>query len=131
MKLTDVVKIGRFKNKETGKQANIFKGKASGGWDVRFYIYRQQRKVIASSEWERVSELPRVSQGRKPLPFWIPLNGPMIPLDDLRNQILNNHIGAKVAEDGDHIKVMPTSLKDTEKARHFVLGYLAASSYLG
>lgn len=58
MKLTNLRKVGRFRNKSTNKEVNIHKGKKPGySTDTYFYLYMGKRIYIScqelSAEWER------------------------------------------------------------------------------
>ena len=61
MKLTNLRKVGRFRNKDTGKEVNIHKGRVVGrSCDVYYYLYRNSRIYVAIaelySEWEKTNE---------------------------------------------------------------------------
>lgn len=52
MKLSNIRKMGRFKNTETGQTYNIHKGRyMTRGTDVLFYLYKGKRIFISDYDY--------------------------------------------------------------------------------
>jgi hypothetical protein len=60
-RLTNIMAVGRFQHKVTGKSVNVHKGKDKEGWTYYFYLLRQKRHLIAESElrnqWEKIGPI--------------------------------------------------------------------------
>ena len=52
MKLTNIRKVGRFKNLKTGQEYNVHKGQRVGRSTTHyFYLYRNKRVLIQDNEY--------------------------------------------------------------------------------
>jgi hypothetical protein len=52
IRLTNVRKLGRFRNKDTGQEYNVHKGRQVGrSVDMRFYLFRNKRVWISDPDF--------------------------------------------------------------------------------